>query len=115
MRVQPERMHHQGLSDDSLVEVAWPDAFQWPPGRRPVPREVTEDPTVPTLLAEMQTAAKLDGENFWRQSDARLAQHNALLREASRVVQDRLTLGGGGEASAAASREMRLMTLARAL
>lgn len=38
VRVQPERIFADGLSDHSPVEVAWPDAFQLPAKHWPIPR-----------------------------------------------------------------------------
>lgn len=113
VRVQPERVHRQGLSDKAPVEVAMPDAFQLPPERRPIPRTVAEDLATPTLLAAMQLAAKPDGSRFADHPMGRWAQ--PLLREASRVIRDRRALGGGGGALADESHDMRLLTLARGL
>lgn len=115
VRAQREWMHNEVLSDEAPTDLVWPDAFQLPAERRPIPLEVAEDPMTPTLLREMQKEAKLEGGMYDGRPLARWEQHMSLLREASRVVRDRRALGGGGSPTAEECSEMRFMALARAL
>lgn len=70
---------------------------------------------MPPLLQAMQTEGSLSGEKLDGDPMALWAQNEALPLESSSVVRDRRGLRGGGDSTAEECREMRLMTLLRAL
>lgn len=96
----PEWVHREVPSDHSPLAVVWPSAA--PPYRRPVPRQVAEDPAMAEVVGCVRAAAQLDGLCFVGDVGAGWRQHKAILRKASCVVRDRTFIAGGRHAGAEA-------------